>query len=383
MMRTEAGRAAVGMTLLIAGLTPVRLAAQVTPPELPVGQDDLVRVVDHPEDGVLEIIVGPVELPSKGPHVRLPLQLATLPVEGWAHGFEWEMRDVEGNALPDRLLHHWNFVNPDKREIFSPVPLRVLAAGRETRRQGIPRLLGMPIESGTRVLVISMFANPTDTPYDEAYLHISLDYTPMEGTWLKPAEVYPFYIDVMGPVGEKEFPLPPGRHGRSWEVTPDVDGRILGLGGHLHDFAESIRFEDVTDGKVLWEATPKLNDAGEVVGVPTSHLAWRGGIRFYRGHTYRFSVEYMNPMEMPAPDGAMGALGGILVLSRSEWPELDRYDEAYAQDLKNMLEKPFEAHGHGEMGHEMGGEAMGGGEMDGGEMGGEEHEHHPPEPTPL
>ena len=378
MKSTAFGRAAARMILVIAGLVPVRLAAQVTPPDLPVGQNDLVRVVDHADEGLLEIVVGPVELPVGGPHIRPPLQLASLPIEGWLHEFDWQMRDGDGNPLPDRLLHHWNFVNPDRRELFSPVPLRVLAAGRETQKQWVPKLVGMPIEQGTRLLVISMFANPTDTPYDEVYLHISLKYTTADGARLKPMEVHPFYIDVMGPVGEKGFPLPPGRHGRSWEVTPAVDGRILGLSGHLHDYGEWVRFEDVTTGKVLWEATPEVNEAGEVTSVPTGNLLWRGGIRFYRDHVYRLSVEYLNPTDMPAPDGAMGALGGILVIGDSEWPELDRYDEGYAQDLRNMLEKPFEAHGHGAMDHEMGGGEMDGMKMDGVDDG-EMEEHDTPE----
>jgi hypothetical protein len=368
------------MTLVLAGLAPVQVTAQVTPPDLPVGQNDLVQVVDQAHEGILEIVVGPVELPVGGPHIRLPLQLASLPIEGWLHEFDWQMRDGDGNPLPDRLLHHWNFVNPDKRELFSPVPLRLLAAGRETQKQRVPKLVGMPIEQGTRLLVISMFANPTDTPYDEAYLHISLKYTAADGARLTPVEVHPFYIDVMGPVGEKEFPLPPGRHGRSWEVTAVVDGRILGLGGHLHDYGEWVRFEDVTTGEVLWEATPEVNEAGEVMRVPTGNLLWRGGIRFYRDHVYRFSVEYMNPLDRPAPDGAMGTLGGILVIGDSAWPELDRNDPAYAQDLRNMLEKPFEAHGHGQgaMDHEMGGAEMDGMKMDSVDDG-EMKEQDPPE----
>lgn len=325
---------------------PVVLAAQTTPPDLP-RQSDFVRVEDHPDEGYLELIVGPASLPAHGPHVRLPIQLATLPIEGWVHGFEWEMRDAAGNPLPDRLLHHWNMVSPDERELFSPVPLRILAAGRETERIALPRLLGVPIEKGTRWLVISMFANPTDTPYEEAYLHVRVEYTRTEEARLKPSNVYPFYIDVMGPVGDKDFPLPPGRHTRSYETSPAADGRILAMGAHLHNYGEWIRFEDVTAGKVLWETPPAVDETGEVVGVPRGNFLWRGGLRVYKDHVYRLSVGYMNPLEEPAPDGAMGALGGIVVTDPSAWPELDRYDEAYAQDLRNMLEKPNEAHGHG------------------------------------
>jgi hypothetical protein len=339
-------RHVVAIAVTAALTVPGGLAAQMTPPDLPVDQSDLVRVDDYPDEGYMELVIGPASLPANGPHLRLPIQLATLPVEGWAHGFEWKMRDAAGNPLPDRLLHHWNMVNPDERELFSPVPLRVLAAGRETSRQAIPRLLGLPIKPGTRWLVISMFANPTDTPYEEAYLHVRVDYTPSESGGLKPSSVYPFYIDVMGPVGDKDFPLPPGRHSRSFDASPAVDGRILGMGAHLHDYGEWIRFEDVTTGKVLWETPPEVDERGGVIGVPSGNFLWRGGIRVYKDHVYRLTVRYMNPLDQPAADGGMGALGGIVVID-SEWPELDRYQEAYAQDLQNMLDKPNEAHGHG------------------------------------
>lgn len=346
-MRQTLVRHAVMMAVAGAVAAPGLLAAQVTPPDLPLDRNDLVRVEDHPDDGYVELVIGPASLPANGAHLRLPIQLATLPIEGWAYAFAWKMRDAAGNPLPDRLLHHWNLVNPDERELFSPVPQRVLGAGRETGRQTIPRVLGLPIKEGTRWLVISMFANPTDTSYDEAYLHVRIDYTPAEGARLKPSSVYPFYIDVMGPVGDKDFPLPPGRYSRSFETSPAVDGRILAMGAHLHDYGEWVRFEDVTAGKVLWETLPEVAESGEVVGVPSSNFLWRGGIRVYKDHVYRLTVQYMNPTDEDAADGAMGALGGIVVIGDSDWPELNRYDEAYAQDLRNMLEKPNEAHGHG------------------------------------
>jgi hypothetical protein len=280
------------------------------------------------------------------------------------------MRDADGNALPDRLLHHVNLIDPDNRELFSTIPRRVMAAGRETKSEKMPGLLGYPLAAGTRVLISAMFAPLADASYEGVYLHIELDYTPADDHgWIRPRNVFPFYLDVMGPVGEKEFPLPPGTHGMSWEGSPAIDGRILAIGGHMHDHADWIRLEDVTAGKVVWESEPELADDGGVTGVPTGKLWWRGGVRIYRDHVYRISVQYTNPLEGPAPDGAMGALGGILLAGGDAWPEFDRMDPDYIADLRNTLEKPNEAHDHGAMG------------MDGMDMGGAaaddqaEHDH--------
>lgn len=328
------------------------------PPELPA-ESPLIRVEVDEDAGVVELVVGPVSLPAGGMHQRPPVQLATLPVEGWLHGFEWEMRDAEGSVLPDRLLHHVNLIDPDHREVFSPIARRLMAAGRETKRERMPGILGVPLEPDSRVLVSAMFASLDDETFDEAYLHVRLDFTPADDPGLiAPRDVYPFYMDVMGPVGEKEFDLPPGTHGRSWEGRPAVDGRLLAVGGHMHDYADWIRLEDVTEGKVVWETEPRTDEDGRVSAVPTGKLWWRGGVRIHADHMYRISVQYTNPLDGPAPDGAMGALGGVILADRSNWPAFDREDEAYATDLRNTLEKPNEAHDHGAMG-DMGGMSAG------------------------
>ncbi len=328
-------------------LLPAAALSQMPPP-LP-DRSDLVRITDLREDRTLEIVVGPISLEAGGPHLRTPVQLVSLPVAGWLHGFEWEMRDAAGRALPDRLLHHVNFIDPDRRELFSDIPRRVLAAGRETQKQGMPKFLGYPIVAGTRLLISAMFASVTDEDYPEAYLHVRLSYS-LDGNGLfSPRDVYPFYLDVMGPVGAKEFPLPPGRTTRSWEGRPAIDGRILAIGGHVHDFAEWIRLEDVTEGKVVWETAPELDEeTGEVVSVPTGRLWWRGGMRIRRDHTYRIVVQYHNPTDAPVPDGGMGALGGIILAGEAEWPPLDRTAAAYAEDLRNTLEAPMRAHDQAE-----------------------------------
>ncbi len=354
----------LAVPLLAVGLGPSPLAAQGSgPPALPEGAE-LARVIDHPERDEVEIVVGPVELPADGGHLRLPIQLVSLPISGWLHGFEWEMRDAAGRPLPERTLHHVNLIDPDRRELFGPVARRVMAAGRETRRQDLPRLLGYPVEAGTRLLIVTMFANATDRDLEGAYLHVTLFYSTAEERRIEPRPVFPFYLDVMGFVGPKSFSLPPGRHGRAWEGSPAIDARILAIGGHVHDYATSLRLIDLTEGKTIWEGEPQRDERGRVSRLPSGRLWWRGGVRIHRDHVYRIEVEYHNPTDRPAPDGGMGAIGGVVLASGNvEWPPLDRHDQAYVEDLRNTLEEPFRGggHGHGE-GHAGGGERSEGGE---------------------
>lgn len=332
---------------------PASMGAQA--PDLSAVANDLVSVQDLPEDRVLEFVIGPAHLHVGGPHLRLPIQMAAFPFDGWLHGFEWEMRDAQGQKLPDDLLHHVNFIDPDNRELFSSTARRVLAAGRETGKQEMPHLLGYPVEEGSRVLVSAMLASPTDQDYEDVYLHVRLFYSLKGEGIMEPRDVYLFYIDVMGPVGEKDFALPPGRTVRTWEGRPAVDGRILAIGGHLHDYAEEIRLEDATTGKVVWRSEPNVDDTGRVTGVPTGHLWWRGGAKISKDHVYRLVVEYDNPSGHMAPAGGMGAAGGLFMpAGDSRFPELDRTDNDYLVDLTNTLEAPEKAKGHGH-GHGAGG----------------------------
>ncbi len=334
-------RPAVLMTICLA------LGALAGPVEARAAQSlatlgsELVNIVDYPDDRVLELVIGPAELTTEGHHVRLPIQLVELPFEGWLHGFEWELTDSRGQRLPDDLLHHINLIDPDRRELFSAIPRRIMAAGRETSEQAMPQLIGYPVESGTRVLVSAMFARPTQRDYKDVYLHLRLTYSRTRDDLLRPRDVFPFYLDVMGPVGPKSFDIPPGGTVRSWTGSPAIDGRILGIGAHLHDRALYIRFEDVTEGKVVWETEPNREPDGHVTGVTTAHFWWRGGLKIYKDHQYRIVVEYENATDSYDPEPGMGEIGGILLASGdAEWPELDRRDPDYMADLKNTLEAP-------------------------------------------
>jgi hypothetical protein len=332
-----------------AQMTPGEAPAE--PPALPVGRSDLVRVVNDPDARRVDFLIGPLALPSGMPHLRTPIQVAEVPVDGWIHGFTVAMEDSAGGAIPMETLHHVNFIDPDDRDLFSPIARRVMAAGRETSEHQLPSLIGYPVQPGDRMLISAMFANPTGTDFPEAWLRVRFHYS-LEGDGvIEPRNVYPFYLDVMGPVGRKDFAVPPGRSTRAWQGSPAVQGRILGIGGHLHDFASVLRLVDVTTGTVLWEAAPIRTDDGRVRGVPSAEFLWQLGKEVRPDHVYRIEVVYDNPLDVPAPDGGMGEIGGVILVGKNvAWPEFDRTDPLYVADLSNTLAAPERTdHGHGAM----------------------------------
>ncbi len=320
-------------------------------PAVTVDSDESLTLIDHPGEA-LEFVIGPVDLPADGPHIRLPMQWAKLPFDAYMHGFEWEIRNGDGEVLPADLLHHVNLIDPDNRELFTPISRRVLAAGRENQRESIPGVVGFPLEEGGRMLIATMFGNPLGEDYSDVYLHFKLMYSRADEGFIKPMTVYPFYLDVMGFDGVKDFEVPPGHTERSYTASPGVDARILGIGGHVHDYATELRLEDATTGEVLWRAEPEYNEAGRMVGVPSSKFLLRLGKKIYKDREYRIVVEYENPLDVPAPDMGMGAIGGVVaIMGDGEWPAYDPNDPAYVLDLNNTITAPDRMEGHGHGGH--------------------------------
>ena len=138
----------------------------------------------------------------------------------------------------------------------------------------------------------------------------------------------------MPPAGLHAYTLPAGRSSKSWEGRPGVPGRVIALGGHMHKYGTLLRFEDVTANKVIWEAKPILDEAGNVIGMPRKFFLTRLGIPLNPSHTYRVTVEYDNPTGREIEHGAMGTLGGVMVPDdRVAWPMANRDHPDYQIDL--------------------------------------------------
>jgi hypothetical protein len=281
------------------------------------------------------IELGPFSLPSGASHDELeqprPLTLA-LPVEGWLRSIAFDVVDERGEKLPG-ALHHLNLIAPEQRELFSPIRLRIGAAGSETKPYGLPWFLGYPVRRGDSLLVTAMLHNPTTREHHGVKVRVRLGLTPST-SWLRPVAIRPMYLDVMPPAGQHAFDLPPGRSTRSWEGRPAVPARLLAAGSHLHQYGTRLRLEDVSTGKLIWQARPKLGNGGEVVGMPI-HYFLPLGVRLAPDHLYRITAEYDNPTGKVLEDGGMGAIGGIVLLEDgSAWPSVARGDSVYLHDVR-------------------------------------------------
>lgn len=288
--------------------------------------------------GALVIDLAPVDLPARTPHHAMaqpPVATLEIPEAGSIYGFQVEVVDSAGTVLPDELIHHFNLIDPDHRELFLPISRRLLAAGHETGAIRLPWLLfGLPLERGQHVVASAMVENLTGTSYHQARVRLVMNFTRAGRPWPLFA-ASPWQMDVAFPVGDKSFALPPGRSSRSYEGSPAVAGRIIGMGGHMHDYGRLIEFTDVTTGATIYRAAPKLDGAGHIQSVPVSLLyGWtRLGVHIAPEHRYRVTVSYDNPTGAPIPDGGMGVVAGLFVPDHGvHWPATDRGDSLYQQD---------------------------------------------------
>ena len=301
------------------------------------------RVLVDAAKGEMFIDLAPVDLPAHTSHHELtqpPVAILELPASGSVYAFRVEMVDSTARELPSILIHHFNLIDPDHRELFLPISRRMIAAGHETGAMRIPWLLfGFPVTRGERVLASAMLDNPTDSSYHQARVRLVLSYTPAGRPWpLFRAE--PFQMDVAFPVGDKSFDLSPGRSSRAYEGNPAVPGVIVGIGGHVHRYARRLEFADATTGQIIYQATPRTDSTGEIVGVPIARLyRWsRLGVQIVPTHRYRVTVYYDNPTGQLIPDGGMGVVGGLFIPDRgSAWPATDPADSLYQRDLRHAM----------------------------------------------
>lgn len=307
------------------------------------GDGQGARIFTDAERGSLVIDLAPVDLPANTPHHAIgqpPIATLEIPADGYVFGFRVGVVDSTGRALPDDLIHHFNLIDPDHRELFLPISRRLLAAGRETGAVRLPWFLfGLPLKRGEHVVASAMVENLTATTYPGARVRLVMDFTPAGRPWpLYPSS--PWQLDVAFPVGDKSFTLPPGRSSRSYEGSPAVSGKIVGLGGHMHDYGREIEFADATTGAVIYRAAPIADATGHIAAIPISRLyGWTGiGVHIVPDHKYRITVRYDNPTGEPIPDGGMGVVGGLFVPDRGvAWPAADPKDTLYQADARHYL----------------------------------------------
>jgi hypothetical protein len=267
-----------------------------------------------------------------------PIEEVVIPYAVYLHGFSYRIVDGHGRELSADVLHHLNVIMPDNRELFLPISQRLLAFGKETGAQSVPAdEIGVPVRDGQRLTVAAMLHNPTSEAHEGVSIQVRLEY--VRASDQQPHLVaYPFQMDVGFPTGDKDVDLPPGRSVFTWEGSPAIPGKILAIGGHVHEFAERVALVDATTGKELWRGLPRYDDAGKVTGVTVEAFDEDSAIVLDPSHTYRVVATYRNPTRATLYSGGMGVLGGVFLPDEGAvWPAADSSDRLYRLDRLHYL----------------------------------------------
>jgi len=269
------------------------------------------------------------------------------PMDASLHGFKIEIVDGAGAPVPKDVLHHLIAVNFDRRQIAYPAVERLFGGGKETADVTLPGSLGVPLAKGTHLGMYAAWHNQTGKDIPVAYLKVTL-------SWLPPASVrrnvvMPLYVDVNNVIGGvTTYDLPPGKSSKSYDFTLPVSGRLIAMGGHLHDYGVAVRLEDAKTGVVLARLKANRTPDGQVTGVGRKIFGFDDdALRLQAGHLYRVVGEYDNPTDSTLRDGAMAHINGIFSPDDiRRWPPLETSDPNVQRDIAHLP-----AAGQGMMNH--------------------------------
>jgi hypothetical protein len=270
-----------------------------------------------------------------GGHVQRMIRFQS-PINGWLRGARVELEAPDQSPGSQRALHHINLLNLSRRQLVHAGVERMWAAGPETEGAVLPPGVGVPV-SDTMTLGVVVAFDPAEL-VPGSLVRLRINWTPSTAN-PAPVEIFPFPLDVNYRVAETAaYDLPAGRSSHTFEFEMPISGRMLGVGGHLHDYGETLRLEDVESGRVLFKLEAKQDSTGRVVSVSRQLFGVSGrGRKLEAGRRYRLVATYDNPTGRMIPDGGMGEAGiGFTPDDPSHWPALDAGDPDIARDLANL-----------------------------------------------
>jgi hypothetical protein len=298
----------------------------------------------------LTITSGPFRLPNMPPmedHAMMdlgmshdtPVQTFEWPVDGWFRGFRVDLTDAAGHPVPRHVMHHLIMVNFSRRQLLYSAAERLMGAGTETDGEvAVPKTIGVPMKPGMKLGMYVAWHNDTGKDLDGVFLKLTMLWTPKNQN-PQPVNALPIYMDVNLTVGgSNTFDVPPGHSTKSYEFTLPIGGRLLGVGGHMHDYGTRVRLEDAETGKVLTEVVAERSPDGKLVKVSRKLFGVSGsGLRLKGGHRYRVVGEYDNPTGELRIKGAMAHMVGLFVPDDiKKWPTIDPNDPTYRRDLASL-----------------------------------------------
>ncbi|HLC14566.1 MAG TPA: hypothetical protein VJK31_15050 [Chthoniobacterales bacterium] len=266
----------------------------------------------------LTLRVGPVNLPAHTDPMAVaqpPVFFLTIPFDGWLTAFHPRLANSRGHSLPNKLLHHAAFYDTERTDFLCPKSEEhIFGAGTEMSDWPAIPGFGYRVKKGDRIRISTMFANPTSKNYPDAFFEVRIDYhiaqSSSNAATLK--DIYPAWFDVMG-CGKSAYDLPSGQSTRAGEFKLRFSGRLLAVGGHLHDYGEWLVLKDPATNETIVSLAPQLDPSGRISSIPIVLFADRGGFAVRRGDLLEVTDAYNNPTGKSMPGAAMGIVVGYFL----------------------------------------------------------------------
>jgi len=262
---------------------------------------------------IMTLREGPLTLPANTSHMKMPQPpdvFWTIPLDAFLLAYTPRLVDANGNAVPGIVLHHTAFWNTDRSDFLCPnKEEHIFGAGSElTNWMEIPGY-GYRVQKSDKIRIETMVHNPTGTSYDKVYLEVKIPYADPAATT---KSVYPAWMDVQS-CGNSGYDLKAGKNENTGTVTVKYNGILLGVGGHMHDYAKQITLEDSTRKETVAILDAKLDDKGQLLSMPVVTFLDRGGYEFSAGDQLRITATYDNITGKPLASGAMGIVVGYFL----------------------------------------------------------------------
>lgn len=282
----------------------------------PVSKTAKLSVTDNAAQHELIVRVGPVDLPALADHSTVeqpPTFWLTIPFNGWLTAYHPSISDSKGDVLPNKLLHHVAFFDTARPDFLcSNKEEHIFGAGGEMNDWPVIPGFGYRVDKGDRIRVTAMFGNATATGYKDVFLQVRVGYQLGNSDAAGLKDVYPAWFDVMG-CGESSYDLSPGESTKTGQFKLPYSGRLLAVGGHLHDYGEWILLRSSQTNETIATLEASVDSQGLVVSMPVELLTDRGGVHLHSGDWVEVTDAYDNRAGKEIAEGAMGIIVGYFV----------------------------------------------------------------------
>ncbi len=277
-----------------------------------------LKVNDDPSAHILTVTLGPLDLPANTTHDHLAQpapQVLQIPFDGWITAYHPSLISSDGKPIPGRLLHHVAFWNTMRGDFLCPnKDEHIFGAGGEMNDWPALPGFGYRVHKGDRIRITTMFHNPTATSYPQAFLQVKMEYAPASAG-LK--SVYPAWFDAKQ-CGDSDFPLHPNGTVQTGTFTLKYSGRLLGVGGHMHDYGTQLMLSVLKPSPapnrqpdVIASLQSKLDNEGHIVSMPIVTFYQGGGYPLVRDEKVEVVGTYGKP-RVPNADGMAIVVGYFL-----------------------------------------------------------------------